>query len=67
MLHVPYKSVPPALNYVIAGRVAMAFSDLTPVLPHIAAGSLRAIAVTRLRRSALLPDLPTFDEQGVKD
>jgi len=67
ILHVPYKSVPPALNDVIAGRVAMAFSDLTPVLPHIASGSLRPVAVTRLRRSALLPDLPTFDEQGLKD
>ena len=67
VLHVPYKSVPQALNDVIAGRVAMGFSDLTPVLPHVAAGTLRPIAVTRLRRSALLPDLPTFDEAGLKD
>jgi tripartite-type tricarboxylate transporter receptor subunit TctC len=67
VLHVPYKSVPPALNDVIGGRVAMAFSDLSPVLPHVAAGSLRPLGITRLRRSALLPDLPTFDESGLKD
>jgi tripartite-type tricarboxylate transporter receptor subunit TctC len=67
ILHVPYKSVPPALNDVIAGRVATAFSDLTPVLPHVASGALRPLAITRLRRSALLPDLPTFDESGLKD
>jgi tripartite-type tricarboxylate transporter receptor subunit TctC len=45
----------------------MAFSDLTPGLPHVTAGTLRALGITRLRRSALLPDLPTFDETGLKD
>jgi tripartite-type tricarboxylate transporter receptor subunit TctC len=67
ILQVPYKSVPPALNDVIAGRVSMTFSDLTPGLPHVQAGTLRALGITRLRRSALLPDLPTFDESGLKD
>jgi tripartite-type tricarboxylate transporter receptor subunit TctC len=65
VLHVPYKSVPPALNDVIAGRVAMAFGDMTPVLPHVASGALRPLGITRLRRSALVPDLPTFDESGL--
>src|SRR5262245_15428098 len=67
ILQVPYKSVPPALNDVIAGRLSLAFSDLTPGLPHVNAGTLRALAITRLRRSMLLPDLPTFDESGLKD
>jgi tripartite-type tricarboxylate transporter receptor subunit TctC len=67
ILHVPYKSVPPALNDVLGGRVSMTFTDLTPSLPHVKAGTLRALGVTRLRRSTLLPDLPTFDEQGLKD
>jgi tripartite-type tricarboxylate transporter receptor subunit TctC len=67
ILQVPYKSVPPALNDVIAGRVSMTFTDLTPGLPHVNAGTLRALGITRLRRSALLPDLPTFDESGLKD
>ena len=67
ILHVPYKSVPPALNDVLAGRVSMTFTDLTPSLPHVKAGTLRALGITRLRRSTLLPDLPTFDESGLKD
>ncbi|MBO0751340.1 MAG: tripartite tricarboxylate transporter substrate binding protein [Bradyrhizobiaceae bacterium] len=67
ILHIPYKSVPPALNDLIAGRVAIAFSDLTPVLPHVASGAVRPLGITRLRRSALLPDLPTFAESGLKD
>jgi tripartite-type tricarboxylate transporter receptor subunit TctC len=67
VLHIPYKSVPPALNDVIGGRVAMAFSDMTPVLPQVASGALRPLGITRLRRSALLPDVPTFDESGLKD
>jgi tripartite-type tricarboxylate transporter receptor subunit TctC len=66
MLHVPYKSVPPALNDVLAGRVSMMFADLTTALPHVKAGTLRALAVTRLKRSALIPELPTLDEAGVK-
>jgi tripartite-type tricarboxylate transporter receptor subunit TctC len=65
MLHVPYKSTPPALADVIAGRVSMMFADLTTGLPHVKAGTLRALAVTRLKRSSLLPDLPTMDEAGV--
>jgi tripartite-type tricarboxylate transporter receptor subunit TctC len=67
ILQVPYKSVPPALNDIIAGRVSMGFTDLTPGLPHVNSGALRALGITRLRRSMLLPDLPTFDESGLKD
>jgi tripartite-type tricarboxylate transporter receptor subunit TctC len=65
MLHVPYKSAPPALNDVLAGRVSMMFTDLTTGLPHVKAGTLRALAVTRLKRSTLIPELPTMDEAGV--
>jgi len=55
---VPYKTVPTAMNDVLAGRVSMILTDLTPGLPHVKAGTLRALAVTRLKRSALLPDVP---------
>jgi tripartite-type tricarboxylate transporter receptor subunit TctC len=66
MLHVPYKSPPPALEDIIAGRVSMMFTDLTTGMPHVNAGTLRALAVTRIKRSALFPDLPTMDEVGVE-
>jgi tripartite-type tricarboxylate transporter receptor subunit TctC len=59
--------VPPAITDVLAGRVQTMFTDLTPGLPHVKANKLNALASTRLKRSALLPDLPTFDEAGIKD
>ena len=65
LLHVPYKSSPPAIQDVLAGRVSMMFTDLTTGLPHVRSGALRALAVTRLQRSSLLPELPTLDEAGV--
>ena len=66
LLHVPYKSSPPALTDVIAGRVSMMFVDVPTGLPHVNAGALKALAVTTMKRSALLPNLPTMDEAGVK-
>ena len=65
LLHVPYKSTPPALEDILAGRVSMMFADLTTAMPHVKAGTLRALALTRLQRSALFPELPTMDEAGV--
>ena len=65
MVHVPYKSTPPALQDIMAGRVSMMFTDLTAGGPHVKSGALRALAVTRLRRSPLYPELPTMDEAGV--
>jgi tripartite-type tricarboxylate transporter receptor subunit TctC len=65
-LHVPYKSTPPALADIIAGRVSMMFADFTTAMPHVNSGALRAIAQTRIKRSSIYPDLPTLDEEGVK-
>jgi len=65
MLHVPYKSSAPAIQDVLGGRVSMMFSDLVLGLPHVKAGSLNALAVSRIKRSALVPELPTLDEAGV--
>ena len=65
LLHVPYKSTPPALQDVMAGRVSMMFVDLTASLPHVQSGALRPLAVTRLKRSVLYPELPTMDEAGI--
>ena len=66
MLHVPYKSTPPALEDIIGGRVSMMFADFTTAMPHVAAGTLRPLAITRIKRSALYPELPTMDEAGIK-
>jgi tripartite-type tricarboxylate transporter receptor subunit TctC len=63
---VPYNSTPPALEDIIAGRVSMMFADFTTAMPHVKAGALRALAVTRIKRSSLFPDLPTMDEAGIK-
>jgi len=67
ILHVPYKSVPQALTDVLAGRVSMMFTDLTPGLPHVRSGALRALAITRKARSRLLPDVPSLHEAGITD
>ena len=67
ILHVPYKSVPPALNDVLAGRVSMMFTDLTAGLPHIQAKTLRGLGVTRKARSILFPSVPSLHEAGVTD
>ena len=65
ILHVPYRSSIPAINDVLGGRVSMMFTDLTTGLPHVKAGTLRALATTRLQRSALFPELPSLHEAGV--
>jgi tripartite-type tricarboxylate transporter receptor subunit TctC len=65
ILHVPYKSVPAGLNDVLGGRVSMMFADLTPGLPHVKAKTLRALAVTRMQRSSLIPDVPSLHEAGI--
>ena len=65
MLHVPYKSTPQGVVDLIAGRVSMMFVDLTSGIEQVRAGKLRALATTRIKRSTLLPDLPTMDEAGV--
>ena len=65
IIHVPYRSVPPAINDVLGGRVSMIFADLTPGLPHVRANKLRALAVTRMQRSSLVPEIPSLHEFGL--
>jgi len=65
LVHVPYRSTPPAVNDVLGGRVSMMFIDLTTGLPHVKANALRALAVTRMQRSTLFPELPSLHEAGV--
>ncbi len=67
LLRVPFKSNPPAMTEVIAGRVQMMFTDIAAAQGQLKAGTLRPIAVTSKARSALMPDLPTIAESGVPD
>jgi len=64
LVHVPYKGTGPALQDIIAGHVQMMFSSVSPAKPHMESGQLRALAVTTLQRTALLPDMPAVAELG---
>ena len=66
MNHVPYKGGGPALNDVIGGQIPLLFGNIASTLPHIQSGRLRALAVTASKRSALLPDVPTLAESGIR-
>ncbi len=65
--HVPYRATPAGILAVANGEVAMGLFNTPTVLGQIRGGTLKALAVTSEKRSALLPDLPTMIEAGVKD
>ena len=62
ILHVPYKSIAPALSELVAGQIHFAISVVSTVLPLTRSGKLRALAVTSARRTPLVPELPTLAE-----
>jgi tripartite-type tricarboxylate transporter receptor subunit TctC len=66
MVHIPYKGSAPALLDLVSGRVHLMFDNLASALPNIKAGKVRALAVTVLKRSSFLPQVPTLDESGLK-
>ena len=65
MLHVPYKGSGPLATDLLGGQINMSFDTVTPVLPHIKSGKMRALAVTTAKRSPALPDVPTLAESGL--
>jgi tripartite-type tricarboxylate transporter receptor subunit TctC len=65
IVHVPYKGSAPAMADLLGGHVQMTFDPLPSSIGNIKAGKLRALAVTTLRRSPSLPDVPTIAESGV--
>jgi tripartite-type tricarboxylate transporter receptor subunit TctC len=65
-IHVPYRGSGPLATDLLGGQILMSFDTVTPVLPHIKAGKLRALAVTTAKRSGALPDVPTLEESGLK-
>ena len=65
MLHVQYKGAAPAVVDLVGGHVMLRFDQVTTSLPFINSGKLRALAVTTLKRSPVLPQVPTLDEAGL--
>jgi tripartite-type tricarboxylate transporter receptor subunit TctC len=62
IVHVPYRGVAPALTDLLGGQVQVVFTNPAPALGHIAAGKLRALAITTAMRSETLPDIPAIGE-----
>ena len=67
IVHVPYRGAAPAINDLLGQQVQMTFLDLPVILPHIKAGSLRAIALGAPARAPTAPDVPTTAEVGMPD
>jgi tripartite-type tricarboxylate transporter receptor subunit TctC len=64
MAHAPFRGTGQALQSVIGGHVPVAFNPPSPLLPHLQSGALTAIAVTTLKRTSALPEVPTIAESG---
>src|SRR5439155_13085538 len=58
LVHVPYKGAGPALIALVGGEVQLTAVSMIPILPHIKAGRLRALAITNPARSSLMPEVP---------
>lgn len=65
VIHVPYKSVAPAMNDLLPGRIQLMFVIPAVAIPHIKAGRLRAYGISTIERSTLAPDVPTVAESGL--
>jgi tripartite-type tricarboxylate transporter receptor subunit TctC len=66
MNHIPYKGSGQAITDLVSGQVNMNFDTMPPVLEFIKAGRLRALAISTPQRLAQLPDVPTFEEVGIR-
>jgi tripartite-type tricarboxylate transporter receptor subunit TctC len=62
--HVPYRGGAPTVTALLAGEIPLAFETMLALQPHVRAGTLRALAVTSPRRSAMMPEIPTTAEAG---
>ena len=67
LVHVPYKGAGPSVTDAIGGQISSLVLDVTPLLPHLKAGKLRAIGIAGNKRVQVLPEVPTMEEQGYKN
>jgi len=65
LTEVPYRSSAQSVLDTSEGRIDLQFGTMGPVLPHVKSGKVKALAVTGLKRAAVLPDVPTLDESGL--
>ena len=65
MTHVPYKGGGPAMIDLVGGQVQLVYATAASAVPMIKAGKIKGIAVTTIKRSALMPDIPTIAESGL--
>ncbi len=65
MTHVPYKGGGPSFQALISGETALSFVDAITVAPHAQTGRLRALATSTLKRTPLMPEIPTVNESGL--
>jgi tripartite-type tricarboxylate transporter receptor subunit TctC len=66
LLHVPYRGTGPSIADIIGGQVQVSFATYASAAPHVQAGKLRALGVAGQKRTALMPELPTFGDAGMK-
>jgi tripartite-type tricarboxylate transporter receptor subunit TctC len=67
MVHVPFQGATAAIREIIAGQIQMMFVTLPPAIGHIQQGTVRALAVTTIERSTVIPAVPSLHELGMKD
>jgi len=66
IVHIPFRGSGPAVASLLSGETQLMLDNLPPVVPHIKSGKMRPLAVTSLKRSQVMPELPTLDEVGLK-
>jgi tripartite-type tricarboxylate transporter receptor subunit TctC len=66
MTHVAYKGAAPSIIALISGETQLTFTTVLVAMPHIRSGRLRALGVASMKRAAVLPEVPTIDEAGVR-
>ena len=66
VVHIPYKGTALAIPDLIAGQISFMFDNMSSALPHVRGGKVKTLGVTQLKRSPLLPNVPTMDEAGLK-
>ena len=66
LLHVPYRGTGPSITDLMGGQVQVSFATFASAIQYVRAGKLRALGIAGKRRTPLMPDLPSFDEAGLK-